>query len=79
MEQASLPTGTAPAETGNPKILQVWKRYDLGLGWDVSFLSDGSATFFNTGTGQRLDLPKYSIETLRKAIIRADAEDRLNG
>ncbi len=61
--------------SSNPRILQVWKRFDLGFGWDVSFLSDGSATFFNTHTSKRLDLPKYSIEILRKAIIRSHAEE----
>lgn len=70
------PTGAAPGDTGNPRILQVWKRYNLGLGWSVSFLSDGSATFWNSETDQRLDLPEYSIETLRKAIIRAEDEER---
>jgi hypothetical protein len=55
-------------------ILQVWKRHDLGLGWTVSLLSDGSASFYNSRTDQRFDLPKHSVETLRAAIIKAELE-----
>lgn len=54
----------------NTVIVQVWKRADLGCGWTVSFLSDGSASFFNANTHQDLRLPKHSIETLRKFMRR---------
>ncbi len=58
-----------------PAILQVWKRADLGAGWTVSFLSDGSASFYNATTNQDLRLPKYSIDTLRKLAVRDHAEN----
>lgn len=65
-----------PATPKPISILQTWKKHDLGLGWSVSFLSDGSASFYNDSTDKHTLLPKYSVDTLRAAIRSADADAR---
>lgn len=47
------------------------KTFDLGHGWYFNLQDDGSATFRNPGQGQRIELPKSSVETL-KSLFRVN-------
>jgi hypothetical protein len=51
---------------------QLKRTTDLGSGWFANEWSDGSMTVRNGEKGVRIDLPKDSVETLRR-IFRETA------
>lgn len=49
-------------------------RHDLGEGYVLDLFDDGSARV--AGDGQRIDVPKDSLDRLRAIIREAEAEAR---
>lgn len=57
------------------------KTTDLGNGWFANQHEDGSMTIRNPDLGLRSDLPRESVETLRRIIVGnrpMTAEDTFN-
>lgn len=53
----------------------IYRTTDLGRGWFATEWDDGSMTFRNPPKGQRIDLPKASVETLRSIIAEVQSKN----